>query len=265
MYRNPTDYAERPRVEYREVSVLNAEQVRAFLDAAKGTRYEALFVLAVTTGMRQGELLGLRWQDLDLDASLIHVRHAMQRIDGEWRFVEPKSAKSRRQIGLGAMAIEALRYHRGKQVEDRFAVGGVWQDMSLVFCNELGRPVEVSNLTNRYFQPLLKKAGLPIVRFHDLRHTAATLMLNARIDAKVVSAVLGHSQVAFTMDRYMHVDLRMQSELGRSLDSMLMEKGSMDRPMWIYGDIEPGWAQDHQLTTDCSPSQGLLPLQQNPR
>ena len=260
MYRNPTDYAERPRVEYREVHVLNAEQVRAFLDAAKGTRYEALFVLAVTTGMRQGELLGLRWQDLDLDASLIHVRHAMQRIDGEWRFVEPKSAKSRRQIGLGPMAIEALRYHRGKQVEDRFAVGGVWQDMSLVFCNELGRPVEVSNLTNRYFQPLLKKAGLPIVRFHDLRHTAATLMLNARIDAKVVSAVLGHSQVAFTMDRYMHVDLRMQSELGRSLDSMLM-----DRPMWIYGDIEPGWAQDHQLTTDCSPSQGLLPLQQNPR
>ncbi len=136
----------------------------------------------------------------------------MQRIDGEWRFVEPKSAKSRRQVALGEMVSEALRRHRAKQVEDRLKTGGAWHDMDLVFSNELGRPVEVSNLTYRYFRPLLMKAGLPQVRFHDLRHTAATLMLGAEVDVKLVSEMLGHSQTAFTMDRYQHVALEMQKQ-----------------------------------------------------
>ena len=221
MYRNPTDYAERPRVEYKETQVLTGEQVRSFLEVAKGTRYEALVVLAVTTGMRQGELLGLRWQDVDLEAGIVHIRHAMQRIEGVWRFVEPKSAKSRRQIALAPMAVEVLRGHRTNQIEERLRRGAVWQDLDFVFCNELGRPIEVSNLTYRYFRPQLKKAGLPIIRFHDLRHTAATLMLEASVDVKLVSEMLGHSQTAFTMDRYQHVALEMQRKAIGQLESVL--------------------------------------------
>ena len=106
--------SERPRVEYKETQVLSAEQVRALLDAAQDTRYEALFVLAVTTGMRQDELLGLRWRDVDLDTGVIRVRNAMQRIDGQWHFVEPKSAKSRRQVAVAPMVVDALRRQRAK-------------------------------------------------------------------------------------------------------------------------------------------------------
>ena len=95
-------------------------------------------------------------------------------------------------------------------MEDRLLMGGAQEDLDLVFCNELGRPVEVSNLTYRYFRPLLKKAGLPMIRFHDLHHTAATLMLAANVDVKVVSEILGHSQTSFTMNRYQHVGLELQ-------------------------------------------------------
>ena len=120
-----------------------------------------------------------------------------------------------------SMAIDALRLHHAKQLEDRLAVGGARQDMNLVFCNELGRPVEVSNLTYHYFRPLLKEAGLPLVRFHDLRHTAATLMLGAEVEVKLVSEMLGHSQTAFTMDRYQHVRLKSRIEAARKMQELL--------------------------------------------
>ncbi len=119
IYRNPTDHVERPRAERQETQVLSPQQVKAFLEAARGTRYEALFVLAVFTGMRQGELLGLRWRDVDLEAGILHVRYALQRIDGEFTLVEPKSAKSRRVIGLSGTVVEALRRHRTKRTEIR--------------------------------------------------------------------------------------------------------------------------------------------------
>jgi integrase len=221
MYRNPTDYAQRPRVEHKVTQVLSPSQVRALLEAAKGTRFEALFVLAVTTGMREGELLGLRWQDVDLDDAVLHIRHAMQRLEGEWRFVEPKSAKSRRTIALSALAVETVRRHRARQVEERLRMGRHWEDWDLVFCNEMGKPVEVSNLTQRHFRPLLAEAGLPKIRFHDLRHSAATLMLGAKVDVKVVSEMLGHSHTAFTMDRYQHVSQDLQRAAGLAIERMI--------------------------------------------
>ena len=117
--RNPTDHVQAPRAERKETTVLSPEQGAAFLDAAQGTRFEALFMLAVTTGMRQGELLGLRWRDLDFDRGVLAVRYAVQRIGGLWTFVEPKSAKSRRQIILNADVVEALRRHRFCQNSER--------------------------------------------------------------------------------------------------------------------------------------------------
>ncbi len=221
MYRNPTDYVTKPRAEYKETIVLSPDQVRRFIDAATGTRYEALFVLAVLTGMREGEILGLRWRDVDLDEGLIHVRHSLQRIDGYFQLVEPKSAKSRRTIAIGAIVIEALRRHRKSQAEERLKMGPSWEDRDLVFSNELGKPVEVSNLTQRHFRLLLEQAVLPRIRFHDLRHTAATIMLAAHGDVKVVSETLGHSQSAFTMDRYQHVARNMQSEAARAVEVAL--------------------------------------------
>ncbi len=219
--RNPADFVQKPRAVRKETTVLTPEQVRQFLADSKGTRFESLFLLAVTTGMRQGELLGLRWRDVDLDLCVITVRHAIQRIAGKFEFVEPKSAKSRRQVVLTADAAEALRKHRARQAEDRLRLGQHWEDNDLVFANEVGKPVEVSNLTHRYFRPLLSKAGLPRIRFHDLRHTAATLMLGAHVDVKVVSEVLGHSQTAFTMDRYQHVTWAMQNEAARAVSALL--------------------------------------------
>jgi integrase len=140
------------------------------------------------------------------------VRHSLQRIDGYLQLVEPKSTKSRRLIAVGEEVGDALRRHRLKQAEERLRVGPHWEDRDLVFSNEIGKPVEVSNLTHRYVRPLLRQAGLPQIRFHDLRHTAATLMLGANVAVKVVSEVLGHSQTAFTMDRYQHVSLDMQRQ-----------------------------------------------------
>lgn len=219
--RNPADYVDAPRVPRVETQVLSPEQVHTFLDAAKGNRFEALLVLAVTSGMRQGELLGLRWRDVDLDAGILEVRHQMQRINGEFQLVEPKSKKSRRILALNERVVEALRTHRTKQAADRLRNGLHWEDWDLVFANEIGKPVEVTNLTQRYFRPLLERAGLPRIRFHDIRHSAATLMLGANVQIKVVSDMLGHSQSAFTMDRYQHVNLQMQRDALRAVAAVL--------------------------------------------
>ena len=132
MFRNPTDYVTKPRVEYKETTVLSPQQVALFLEAANGTRYEALFVLAVFTGMRQGEILGLRWRDVDLSQGVIYVRHSLQRIDGHFQLVEPKSIKSRRVIALAERVGDALRRHRVRQDEHaRWAPH--WEDRDLVF------------------------------------------------------------------------------------------------------------------------------------
>jgi integrase len=171
--------------------------------------------------MREGEPLGLRWRDVDLDTGTLEVRNAMQRIGGEWAFVEPKSKKSRRTIAVNDLALDALKAHRGKQAAERLRNGTCWEDWDLVFANEIGKPMEVGNLTHRYFRPLLAKAGLPCIRVHDLRHSAATLMLGANVNIKVVSDMLGHSQTSFTMDRYQHVSLTMQRDAARAVEAAL--------------------------------------------
>lgn len=219
--RNVADLVDAPQPTHKEMQPLTAEQVATLLKSAKGERFHALYVLAVTTGMRQSELLGLRWADVDLDSSVVHVQQQLVYVPGEgFSFSEPKTAKGRRAIALPTVAVEALRQHRKMQIEERLIVGPAWEDHGLVFANELGKPVERGNLVRRSFFPLLNKAGLPRIRFHDLRHTAATLLLSQGAHPKVVQERLGHATIALTLDVYSHVLPNLQREAAEKLDRL---------------------------------------------
>ena len=215
--RNVAALVDPPRMARREMQTLSAPQVRDLLDAASGDRLKTLYVVAVTTGMRQGELLALRWRDVDLEQGVLRIRGNLQ--GGE--IVEPKSAKSRRQIELAATTVRSLRLHRQQQNRERLALGAEWVDMDLVFANHVGRPLSPSNLVRRSFKPLLRRAGLPEIRFHDLRHTAATLLLSQGVHPKIVSEMLGHSQISVTLDLYSHVTPTLQRDAARAFDALL--------------------------------------------
>lgn len=219
--RNVADLVDPPRRARHEMKALSTSQARQFLEAAAGDRLEALYVLAVTTGMRQGELLALRWQDVDLDGETLQVRSTVQRVKDGLLFGEPKTASGRRQIALAPAAVAAFRRHHVRQAEERLKAGPRWQDNGLVFPNVYGRPMEATNLIHRSFTPLLEKAGLPKMRFHDLRHTAATLLLSKRVPVKVVSEMLGHAQVGITLAVYSHVLPDMQREATAAMQAAL--------------------------------------------
>ncbi len=222
--RNVTELVDPPRMNRHEMSVLTPEQARALLVAAAGDRLEALYVLALSTGMRQGELLGLRWRDVDLEHGVLSVRATLQFINGQFVFAEPKSARSRRQIALSKRAVEALLGHRIRQLEECSALGSAWDvTYDLVFPNQVGRPMNASNMIRREFHPMLKRAGLPYIRFHDLRHTAATLLLRQGVNPKIVSEMLGHASVSITLDLYSHVLPDMQQMAAEAMDAALGE------------------------------------------
>lgn len=219
--RNIVDLVKPPRSVRREMQALSPEQSRRFLDATARDRMGALYVLALTTGARQGELLAIRWRDADLDAGTLQVRGSLQRQPEGLAIVEPKTPGSRRQIALTRNAVEALRRHRVAQAKERLALGAAWEDNDFVFANEVGRPMDVRNLMRRSFLPLLKEAGLPRIRFHDLRHTAATLLMGQSVHAKVVAEMLGHSRISTTLDLYSHVTPTMQRQAAEALDRVL--------------------------------------------
>lgn len=216
--RNPADAVEPPRPAAKELRVLTAEQVDRLLEVAKGTPLSMAILLAVATGMRRGEILALRWQDVDLEAGTISVRRALEQTKAGLRFKEPKTAGSRRVVVLPAFAVEALRRHRVVQAEQRLRAGPAWEDHDLVVTTATGRPL-VNNL-RRDFRALLASAGLPPVRFHDLRHSHATWLLAQGVHPKVVSERLGHSQVGITLNIYSHVLPAMQREAAEKLDRL---------------------------------------------
>jgi integrase len=220
--RNVCDAVRAPRVPRKEMQVLSGEQAQQFLEAAKGDPLEALYVLALTTGMRQGELLALKWEDVDLAIGRLQVKRTIARLVGKGFTVsEPKTAKSRRRIHLTRTAIEALKQHRIRQREARLAAGPDWNNQGWIFCSEVGGPVEPGNMIRRSFRPILVKAELPIIRFHDLRHSAASLLLILGVHVKVVQELLGHSQISLTLDTYSHVLPSLQEEAVNRLDELL--------------------------------------------
>jgi integrase len=209
--RNVTESVHAPRRQRPEMMVLSEDQGKRLLAATQGDRFEALYVLALTTGMRQGELLGLRWQDVDLERSITHVRMSVQEADGRFILAEVKTSYSRRNIALTRVAVRALRAHRARQNEERLAMGPKWDSASdLVFPNGYGGIMIPDNLAKRFFKAALLRAGLSDMRFHDLRHTAATLLLSRGVHPKVVSEMLGHADIATTLRTYGHVTPHMQ-------------------------------------------------------
>ncbi|MEX0678892.1 MAG: site-specific integrase [Pirellulales bacterium] len=213
--RNPCDAIDPPRVPKRQIAPLTAEQVQQLLDAAKDGRLYALYVVAIGTGMRLGEIFGLQWPDVDLKGRAINVRSTLIEINGKLSLAEPKTPKSRRRVDLPQVAVDAVTKHRAQSVREGFAKEP-W-----VFCNSIGGPLRRTHFHVNHFKPLLATADLPAIRFHDLRHTSATLLLAAGVHPKVVQERLGHSQIGITLDTYSHVVPTMQLEAAAKLDTLM--------------------------------------------
>jgi len=220
--RNVAELVDPPRIPRHEMRALSAHEAATFLEEARGDRLEAVYVLAIGTGMRRGELLALHWRDVDLDQGFVSVNWTLSRTKAAGiRCDEPKTRKSRRRIDLEGDCIRALRDHLGRQRAERLVAGAVWENNDLVFANELGRLIEPSNFTARSFLPIRRRAGFPQLRFHDLRHTAGTLMLEAGVDIKRVSERLGHSTINVTADRYLHVTPAMDRSAAEAVGQLL--------------------------------------------
>ena len=218
--RNAATLVDLPRVDRDEVRALSPADARAIFSAVHGDRLEPLVVLTLATGLRQGEALGLRWQDVDLDAGAIHVRHALLRMGSKVELVEPKTKRSRRRIAIPASVVALLREHRKRQLQDRLCAGTRWQDGDYVFTSSIGTPMDGADVTRR-FQRLLAAASLPRMRFHDLRHGAASLLLAQGVHARVVMEMLGHSTIALTMNTYSHVIPELQREAADKMEAVL--------------------------------------------
>jgi integrase len=203
--RNPAAHANKPKVKQDEIDPLDASQAAAFLKAAKGDRFEALYILCLMCGLRQGEALALRWRDIDLDEGKLRVNLQLQRVrdGGGLQFSEPKNA-SRRTVGLPQRAVNSLKSQRKLQLEEKLRAGPLYQDGDLVFASGHGTPIDAQNVVNRYYKPLLKRAGLPPIRFHDLRHSCLSLLAQRGEPIRDLQALAGHATAAFTLQRYTH-------------------------------------------------------------
>lgn len=200
--RNPADRARRIRPERKDMRALDADQARALLAGMSEHRLHALFTLALMTAARQGELLGLRWRNVDWDNRLMQIGGTLNR---QQQIVTPtKTAGSRRSIELVEPALAALRQHRAAQVRERVAAPA-WQDNDLIFCRQNGKPLDGGHVTGGILQPALVRLELPRVTFHSLRHSAATLLMASGVHPAVVARILGHSSAKITMDVYSHV------------------------------------------------------------
>jgi integrase len=210
-----------PRITREEIDPLTEEEARRLLETVRGARLEALYVLALSTGMRLGELLALKWEDVDLEGGRLRVRRTLTHAGKSFVLGEPKTKNSRRTIRLAKGAISALKAHLSRQLEEMERMGSLYQPGGLIFATEDGTIVNPSNLRNRSFRPLLKRAGLPPIRFHDLRHTCATLLLSKSVNPKVVSEMLGHASISITLDIYSHLLPDMQEKAVEALEKIL--------------------------------------------
>jgi integrase len=195
---NPALDVAKARAEEMEAVILTEAQIRKFLDSTRRHRAHALFVLAAATGMRQGELLGLQWGEVDFDKGAVSVQRSLAFVGGKYLLKEPKSRHSRRTVSLPRVAVDALHAQRARML----AEGNI---NAPIFCTRTGGFLNKANVTYCTFQPLLKKAGLPVVRFHSLRHFHATMLISKGYSIKAVSQRLGHARIQVTLKVYQHV------------------------------------------------------------
>jgi integrase len=217
---NAAALAEAPRVERHEIQPFSVEDARRLLEASQDDRLAALYSVALAMGLRQGEALGLRWEDVAFETGQLRVRVTLQRIDRSYRLLPPKTERSRRTLRMPATALAALRAHRARQLEERLQAGAAWEDWGLVFTTATGRPLHATWITHR-FQKLLERSGLPRARFHDLRHTCASLLLAQGVSARMIMEILGHSQISLTMNLYSHIMPSMQEDAAQKMDAAL--------------------------------------------
>lgn len=202
---SPARFVERPRQIRQEMDYLRPHEIRMLLDAASPEHY-ALFASAIFTGARQGELVGLKWQDVDLTENRLHIRRSY----GEGQYAEPKSANSHRTIALSPFLVGILKNHKAARYTRPDAP---------VFANGAGKPLDARNIVQREFEPALQRAGLRRIRFHDLRHTYAALMVSLGENPKFIQHQMGHSSITVTMDRYGHLLPQASAGVGERLDS----------------------------------------------
>jgi integrase len=215
--RNPADAADPPRPSARpEMRTWSGAELGRFLEHVAADRLVGAWWLLGTTGMRRGEILGLRWSDVDLDAGSLRITRTLITTDVQRKgepgmaWGTPKTAKGRRSVALDPSTVAALRQHRARQLAERLAAGEAYDDGDLVVCLADGQPIHPKTMSY-YFERETKRAGLPPIRLHDLRHTHATLALRAGVHPRVVQERLGHANVSITLDTYSHVDLDMQA------------------------------------------------------
>lgn len=218
-----------PRIKRREAKIITREQAKLLIAAAKGTQLEAIVILAITTGMRHGEIIGLHWQDINVDEHCLAVRRTVTRLSGvkdrfQGRFEEtsPKTESGQRTILLAGVVMQALQEQQVRQEAARLKAGEKWREHGLVFCNTHGSYLNPDALLAQ-FHRLLEKAGLPRMRLHDLRHSAATILLGKGTHPKLVQELLGHSSIDITMDIYSHVIPSMQHDMMEKWDDFLGE------------------------------------------
>lgn len=219
--RNPVKATTPPKVQAKEMHFYDESQANQLLLAARGNRNEALYHLAIATGLRQSELLGLKWADLDWQKRSLRVQRQLKRgfKKGDY-FSQPKTKNGCRTVVLGKTSIALLRDHMQRQNLERIIAGDSWQESDLIFPTPIGTPKNQSNLY-REFMIFITEAGLPKIRFHDLRHSAATIMLNHGVPAIIVSKRLGHYKVSMTLDIYGHLIPEMQNDAAELIDELI--------------------------------------------
>lgn len=218
--RNVAALVDPPRYKKPKVVPFTVEQVHTFLDSIKGDRLETVFRVALSLGLREGEILGLRWQDVDLQSNILRVKVALQRIERKLQLVELKTERSRRTLPIPETTANALRAHRIKQLEEKMLAGDRWKETGLVFTTSVGSPLSARNVL-RSFHRLLKKAEIPRQSFHNLRHSCASLLLAQNVPPRTLMDILGHSNISLTMNTYAHVMPGMLRDAANLMDSVL--------------------------------------------
>jgi integrase len=216
--RNIADGIKAPRPKKKEINPLSPKQARMFLHAVRGDRLKPLYSLAVHRGLRQGELLGLRWEDVDLEAGKLQVQRTLSLTSEGHVFEPPKNGKGR-SVKLTQGALDAISGHLTRQLGEIEALGDEYQDQGLIFPGEKGQPMRPWTLT-RKLERILERAGLPHIRFHDLRHTCATLLLSKGVHPKFVQELLGHATITITLDRYSHVIPAMGDQTKKAMEDV---------------------------------------------